>query len=195
MSKTPFFTFLPHLSGKMPILRTKSPRRHCAFRAGWAADSCAGGYNFPFRAEKDTSFPRRTVPRSTPGEFGGRIPRRRLQFSFPRRKRYLIPAQNGATEQSGRIWGHFPAQAATIFHSAPKKIPYSRAERCHGAARADLGAFSRAEQSYIATRADLATESRAGGWQMVAEWCHGASGSGKTGKLCGQEVADAVFFG
>jgi hypothetical protein len=31
------------------------------FRADWAADSCAGGYIFPFCDGKDTSFPRRTA--------------------------------------------------------------------------------------------------------------------------------------
>ena len=34
-------------------------------------------------AEKDTQFPRRKVPRSIPGWFGGIFPRRRLHFSVP----------------------------------------------------------------------------------------------------------------
>ena len=40
------------------------------FRADWAADSRAGGYNFAFRAGKDTPFSRRTLSRSILGVFG-----------------------------------------------------------------------------------------------------------------------------
>jgi hypothetical protein len=90
------------------------------------------------------------------------FPRRRLQLFFLRRKRYFIPAQksatedsgrvrmpipaqNGAMEDSGRIWHRFPAQAVAIFLSAQKKIPYFGAEWCHGAIRADFAAHSGAE--------------------------------------------------
>ena len=76
---------------------------HEAFRAGWAPPSRAGGYIFPFRAEKDTPFPRRTVARDIPGRLGTPIPRRRLHFSIPRRKRYPIPARNFILEQSRRV--------------------------------------------------------------------------------------------
>ena len=61
---------------------------------------CAGGYNFPFRAEKDTSFPRRTVLRSGPGAFGGIFPRRMLPRGNP-----------------GRFGGGIPRR--TVLHSSP----------------------------------------------------------------------------
>ena len=137
-----------------------------ALRADLAAISRVGGYNFPFCAEKDTPFPLRRVPRSIPGGFGGIFLRRRLQFSIPRGQRYPIPAQKGTTEDSGRIWHRFPAHAATIFHSARKKIPHSSAERCHGAIRAGKRADSRAEGCPGAFRADLAAISRAGGYNF-----------------------------
>ena len=105
------------------------------FRADLATDFRAGGYIFPSRAEKDTPFPRRRVPRRIPSGLGNGFPRRRLHFSVPRRKRYPIPAQKGATEDSGRTGQRIPAQAATFFRSARKKIPRSRAERCHEALR------------------------------------------------------------
>ena len=97
------------------------------FRADWALFSRAGGYIFPFRARKDTSFLRRKLPRRIPGGKGCQFPRRQLHFSFQRQKRYLIPAQNGATKNSGRKKQPVPAQAATFFLSAPEKIPHSRA--------------------------------------------------------------------
>ena len=105
-------------------------RRKCVFWrfcAEMAPFSRAGGYNYSFCAEKDTSFRRRRVPRSNPGGFGGQfrrrmvprgvpggfgneIPRRRLQFFFLRRKRYPIPARKGATECSRQICRPIPAQ-------------------------------------------------------------------------------------
>ena len=189
----------------MPILRTKSPRRHCAFRAGWAADSCAGDYNFPFCTEKDTSFPRRMVPRGIPGAFGGIFLRRRLQFSIPRRKRYPIPAQNGATGRPGRIGRRIPAQAATIFPSAPKRIPHSRAERCHVAARAHLGAFScaggyifpfRAEKdtSFLRRTVPRGIPGRFGG-RIPRRMAPRSIWERENRKFCAVEVPDAVFFG
>ena len=74
-------------------------------------------------------------------------------LNIPRGKGYLIHAQKCATERSGRVRERFPAQAATIFHSAQKKIPHSRAEGCHGAVRAHLGAFSRAGGNNFSFRA------------------------------------------
>ena len=61
-----------------------------------------------------------------------------------RRKRYPIPAQKGATERSGRVGERFPAQAATISHSAPEMIPHFCAEGCHGAIQAGRAAHSSA---------------------------------------------------
>ena len=49
----------------------------------------------------------------------------------------LIQAQNREAGDSGRVWQRISAQAVTFFHSALKKILHSRAERCHGAFRAD----------------------------------------------------------
>jgi hypothetical protein len=89
--------------------------------------SCAGGNNFPFCAEKDTSFLLRTGSQAFPGEFdclflrrrvlrsisgalGDIFLRRRLQFSIPRGKRYPIPAQKGAKEDSWRKKQLVPAQ-------------------------------------------------------------------------------------
>ena len=92
------------------------------------------------------------------------FPRRRLQFFFLRRKRHSIPARKGTPEQSGRIWHRFPAQAATIFLSAQKKIPYSGAEWCYGGFRADLAAHSGAELHPRAICACWAGNSRAGGY-------------------------------
>ena len=92
------------------------------------------------------------------------FPRRRLQLFFQRRKRYFIPAQNGATGCSGRIWHRFPAQAVTIILSAQKKIPYSGAEWCHGVFRADLEVHSGAELHLRAICACWAGNSRAGGY-------------------------------
>jgi hypothetical protein len=40
---------------------SRAERCHGGFRADWAADSCAGGYFFLFRAGKDTPFLRRTA--------------------------------------------------------------------------------------------------------------------------------------
>ena len=105
---------------------------------------------------KEGEFPRRTVPRSISGGKGGEFWRRRQQFPIWRGKRYSIPAQNGATEHSARIWqpipaqngatehpgrkrGRFPAQAVTIFSSQAGKIPNSRAEGCNRALRAERG--------------------------------------------------------
>jgi hypothetical protein len=73
------------------------------------------------------------------------FPRRRLQFSFLRRKRHSIPAQKGTTGCSGRIWQRNPAQTATISLSAQKKILYSRAEGCYEGFRADWATDFRAE--------------------------------------------------
>ena len=73
------------------IPHSRAVCRHGSFRADMAAHSSAGGYNFPFRVDKDTSFLRRRVIRSI----------------------------------FGRVCGHFPAQAATISHSAPEMIPHS----------------------------------------------------------------------
>ena len=133
--------------------------------------SCAGGYIFPFRAVNDTPFPRRKLPRRIPGAFGQEFPRRRLHFSIPGGKRYLIPAQNCATEDSGRVWTRIPAQAATFFHSRREKIPHSRAERCHGTFRADWALFSRADGYNFLFRAEKDTPSR-------AEGCHGGFRAG-----------------
>ena len=77
-------TFFLSAPEKIPHSRAESYL--CASRAGWAADSRAGGYIFLFRAENDTSFPRRTVLRRIPSGKGSPLPRRRLHFSFPRRK-------------------------------------------------------------------------------------------------------------
>jgi hypothetical protein len=60
-------------------------------------------------------------------------------------KRYPIPAQKGATEHFGRIWGPIPAQAASIFPSAQKKIPHSCSDLGVRYFRASLTAFSCAE--------------------------------------------------
>ena len=49
------------------------------------------------------------------------FPRRRLQFFFLRRKRHSIPAQNGATGCSGRIWRPIPAQNVATSTSARKR--------------------------------------------------------------------------
>jgi hypothetical protein len=67
------------------------------------------------------------VPWRIPGGFGTVFPRRRLQFSFLRRKRYPISAQNGATEQSGRIWRQIPAQNVTTEVFQAEMAPFSRA--------------------------------------------------------------------
>ena len=74
-----------------------------SFRAGLAANIRAGGYNFPFRAEKDTSFRRRI----------GRL-------SVPRVKRYPIPAQNREAGVSGRELRRNPAQNPPAKHSGRK---------------------------------------------------------------------------
>ena len=127
-------------SGQKKIPHSRAERCLGGFRAGWATDSRAGGHIFPFRAGKDTPFPRRRLPRRIPGGLGNGFPRRRLHFSVPRRKRYpipaqkgatkdsrrigqLIPAQKGATEDSERIGPQIPAQAATFFRSAQKRYP------------------------------------------------------------------------
>ena len=89
------------LSAQKKIPHSRAERCHGAFRADWATDSRAGDYIFPFRAGKDTPFPRRKVPRRIPGGLGHRFPRRRPHFSVPRRERHPIPAQKGATEDSG----------------------------------------------------------------------------------------------
>jgi hypothetical protein len=73
---------------------------------------CKGTKNS--RAEKDTPFLRRRLHFSVPGGFGSPFPRRRLLFQILRVKRYPIPAQNGTSEHSGRVWHHFPAQAVTF---------------------------------------------------------------------------------
>ena len=97
------------------------------------------------------------MPRSISGAFGGIFLRRRQQFPIRRRKRYPIPAQKGATECSGRIWRPFPAQAATIFHSAPKKIPHFCAEGCYGVFRAGRAANSCAGGYNFPFRAEIDT--------------------------------------
>ena len=122
-------------SAQKRIPRSRAERCHGGFRADWATDSRAGSYIFPFRAEKDTPFLRRKVPRRIPGGLGNGFPRRRLHFSVPRRKRYPVPAQKSATKDTGRIGQRIPAQAATFFRSAQKRIPRSRAERCLEALR------------------------------------------------------------
>ena len=86
------------------------------------------------------AFPGQAFPRQAESISGGRL----LAIPFLRRKRYSIPAQNGVTYHSGRIWQLIPAQAATISLSAQKKIPHSGAERCHRNFRAYLAPFSRA---------------------------------------------------
>ena len=111
---------ISHLAPKK-IPHSRAEGCHGAFRAHLGAFSCAGGYNFPFCAEKDTPFPRRRVPRRIPGGFGTVFPRRRLQFSIPRGKRYPIPAQNVATEQSAREKGQIPAQKGATEDSWRKK--------------------------------------------------------------------------
>ena len=114
-------TFFHSAQKKIP--HSRAERCHGAFRAGRAANSRAGGYNFPFCAGNDTPFLRRRVPRVSPGAFGGIFLRRRLQFFLPSRKRYLIPAQKGATGRPARVWGLIPAQKATTDQSARKNGP------------------------------------------------------------------------
>ena len=65
--------------------------------------------------------------------------------------------QNVASEDSGRVWRPHPAQTATIFYSALKKIPHSRAECCHGGFRADWSPFSRAGGYIFLFRAEKDT--------------------------------------
>jgi hypothetical protein len=62
------------LSAQKKIPHSGAERCHGSFRAYWAAISLAGGYNFPFCAEKDTPFRRRMVLRSIPGGFSANIP-------------------------------------------------------------------------------------------------------------------------
>ena len=70
----------------------------------------------------------------------------------------------GYTVHFERIWRPIPAQAATISHSAQKKIPYSGAEGCHGVFRADLAAESCAGPHLRVICACYAGNSRAGGY-------------------------------
>ena len=62
------------LSAQKKIPHSSAEGCHAAFRADLAAHSRAGGYNFPFCAEKDTPFRRRKVSRSIPGGFSANIP-------------------------------------------------------------------------------------------------------------------------
>ena len=96
----------------------------------------------------------------------------------------------GRSRRGGRL---IPAQAATIFHSAPEKILHSCAERCHEEIRAGWTVFSRAGGNIFVFQAGLGTDSRAersyGGFRAeiavksCAERCHGGFRAEKAAKF------------
>ena len=102
--------------GQKMILNFRAECCHGAFRADLATDSRAGGDIFPFHAENDTPFLRRTLPQSIPGGFGHGFLRRRLHFCIPGGKGCKI--LRGMGHHPASLEGRLPKILCRIYNNS-----------------------------------------------------------------------------